>query len=149
MGNPKPNSFKDQRNPTFKEDEDPNSLMNLFGGIMDAIAGDNKPNEATFQQQQQPAIYSDVNRKSAEFGEQNDPKTVNLRNQALNSIDHRTSADTKASSSQSAMRNSNAANGNSVGLSPQEAISLFYHQLTEFERIEIDIGQFERIYTIG
>ena len=54
------------------------------------------------------------------------------------------SADTKASSSQSAMRKRGEIL--SDGLSPSEAIEK-YPTLTEFEKIEM--GMFERIFTIG
>jgi hypothetical protein len=36
---------------------------------------------------------------------------------------------------------------NNDGLSPHEALEQFGHELTEFERIEL--GVYERIYTIG
>ena len=52
----------------------------------------------------------------------------------------RQSAETKASSSQSALPKSN-------GYGPQEALELFGPELTEFEKIEL--GIFEKIYTIG
>ena len=35
------------------------------------------------------------------------------------------------------------------GYTPEEAISLFGKELTEFEKIEIKMGSFEKIYTIG
>ena len=56
----------------------------------------------------------------------------------------RQSAETKASSSQSAIAQQKLKND---GLSPHEALEQYGQELTEFERIEL--GVYERIYTIG
>ena len=60
----------------------------------------------------------------------------------------RISAETKAFSSQSA-NNKVQISSNFEGYTDQEAIAKFGNQLTEFERIELDLGIYERIYTIG
>jgi hypothetical protein len=56
----------------------------------------------------------------------------------------RHSAETKASSSQSALAKKAQ---KFDGYSPQEALEIFGPELTEFEKIEL--GIFEKIYTIG
>ena len=60
------------------------------------------------------------------------------------------SAETKASSSQSAINAQKNANHQPVySLTVSEVMDKFGHELTEFEKVELEIGIYDRIYTIG
>lgn len=79
------------------------------------------------------------------WGEENQNQAAN--NKYLMKARGRSSQQTKASSSQSAAIAQKAAQGKFEGWRPDEAVNLFHSELTEFEKLELQI--YDKIYTIG